>query len=154
MWYSPQELTSFKFQFKQLCLINGVVNKTQQQQQIIDNENGNLRGVESCTMERQLRRHQTIQCTVSAHKKGYSDEQTAMISRQCSQWNERVAFVQACRDYAEVYEPTIMPTIPTIPKCPPRFPFEMKKRNSSCSVEASSTSMRGSFTRRVRRRTI
>lgn len=179
--YSPQDLATFKFQFKQLCFANSTTDKNKQQQQIIDKEEGNLRGVESCSAERQLRRYQTIRCTVTASKKGYTDEQIAVVSRSCSKWNQRIAFVQACRDYAEIYEPSLMSTIPTIPKYPPRFPYEMKRKRKSMMMSTSSSSSSSSktiilpsscpvvdvpvaatstsidhdrFTRRVRRRTI
>jgi hypothetical protein len=135
LWYNQQDLANLKYQARKLAMAA--------------RQHGNkhnydvLRGLENCTLERHLHRHRTIQCTLSAHRKGMSAGETAMIARRCTAWNEEIAFVQACHDYCTVYQPSIAAGIPEVSNTPPKFPFALKR----AIVDLSEPQ------RRVRRRT-
>ena len=119
LWYGQMEIMSFKSEARKLALSGNLV-----------------RGLENCTMERQKHKYLTVRCTVNAHKQGLGAEHTANVSRRCSEWNEEVAFVQACHDYCTVYHPNMIAVIPpTVNTPPPRFPFESKKRSTTCAEE-------------------
>jgi hypothetical protein len=66
-----------------------------------------------------------MQSILSSYNKKMSPDETAFIAKQCSAWNEEVAFVQACHDYCSVYQPTLR--LPQVPTQPPKFPFELRQ---------------------------
>lgn len=132
LWYNRQALAAFKTEAKQQFMVHQLYR--------IHGGQDSLRGLENCTVQRQYWRHRTIQATLSAHKKGMNGLDIAAVSRKCTTWNEEIAFVQACHDYCEVYQPEMI--LPQVPVNPPRFPFELKRANHQESQR-----------RRVRRRT-
>jgi hypothetical protein len=83
------------------------------------------------TLQRQLHRHKSIQCTLSAYKKGMSIENIAKVARACAKWSREIAFMQACHDYADAYQPQLTKTIPKLSNIPPEFPFALKRAKSS-----------------------
>ena len=133
LWYSPHDLAAFKFEARKLSAALASGRKTEE----------SLRGFENSSLERLMYRHMTIQCVVSAHKKQMSPRQIAEMSRKCTQWNEEVAFFQACHDYCDVYQPAALPSLPKVPTTAPQFPFQLKR-----AAQESPSSCR----RRVRRR--
>jgi hypothetical protein len=136
LWYDTQTILNFRTEARNIVFFTNVEKK-----------NENTRGLQSCTLfERQLQRHKTIQCILSSCKKGYTWEQTAAMAQKCSTWNRDIALLQACRDFFEVYQPS-MP-LPDISQTPPAFPFELKR--ASCSSSTSTSCCQPP--RRVRRR--
>ena len=129
LWHDPKEISTFKNNVRKL-VTKGSTEKAETR-----------RGLESCTYERQLQRHRTIQCIVSSFKKGMTPEQTAEIAKRCSEWNKDVAILQACHDYFEVHQPEL--SLPHIDNTPPAFPFQLKRASNSNTTQ-----------RRVRRRTV
>ena len=137
LWYSTQDLKSFKKEAQYLAMEFHAGNISDRDQ---------IRGLEGTSMERLIHRHQTIQCTVSAYQKGLSPAGVASVAQKCSSWNEEVAFIQACHDYCDVYQPAdVSAEIPQVPSAPPAFPFELRKKRVSADSSCQS--------RRVRRRT-
>ena len=139
LWYTQNDLVTFKYQAKSLA------SAIRQQRHLPENRllEESVRGLEHCTHERQKHRYMTIRCTLSAHRRGMEPEKTALVARKCTAWSEEIAFVQACRDFADVYQPQMIALIPAV-SSPPEFPFVMKKKKRSADGEHSS--------RRVRRR--
>jgi hypothetical protein len=129
LWYDRQDLAQFRSELRKLASSAGSLNCN------------SLRGLESSSYSRKLHKHMTIQCTISAHKNGMSADQTAAMSRKCTEWNERVAYAQACHDYCNVYQPSM--ALPELSNKPPQFPFALKRS----SVDTSGP-------RKVRRRTL
>jgi len=140
LWYTSTEISTFRRQAGSLASSLGKEEGLPKNALYCDMP----RGLEHCTPERRKYRCLTIKCTLSASRSAIGAEKTAMIARKCTAWNENAAFVQACRDYAEIYEPQMLSLIPTV-GLPPKFPFPMKKR---CCASAGDGSRR-----RVRRRT-
>jgi hypothetical protein len=138
LWYQPAEIISFKQQARKLV-------KASRSSSFHNDDM--MRGLESCTLERQLNRHKTIQCILSAYKKGMKPDDTAKIAKICAAWSEEVAFVQACHDYCNVYQPTMKGQIPQISNTPPEFPFTLRRGKSRSNNRDQSSSRR----RRVRR---
>jgi hypothetical protein len=134
LWYNQTDLTSFKYQARELVRLPTAVDVCR-------------RGLEHCTPQRKKHRYMTICCTLSAHRRGMSADQTAMVARKCAQWCEEIAFVQACHDYATIYQPNLRSLIPAVHSSPPEFPFLLKqKKRSDCTASA------GQCSRRVRSR--
>jgi len=94
MWYSPQELTSFKLEAR--AFIMGTKTSIE------------TRGFEKYNIESADRKQMARRCIVLASKKGMSIEQIALVSRRLSQKTKGQAFKRACQDYCEVYEPTLV----------------------------------------------
>lgn len=114
LWHGQDELFAFRAEAKSLAR-SGV----------------KVRGLEHCTLTRQKQRKMTIKCTLSAQQKGLD---VAAVSQKCSEWNSEIAYVQACQDYCEVYQPAMLDRIPKVESIPARFPFTTKKReNTSCA---------------------
>jgi hypothetical protein len=129
LWYDSQKLSGFKSKARKM-----IFSKNVEQQET-------TRGLESCTLERQLQRRKTVQCILSSYKKGMTAEQTAMVSQRCGAWNRNFAVLQACHDYFEVHQPNV--PLPTLDNTPPEFPFQLKRAANSNDQPR----------RRVRRRT-
>lgn len=140
LWHDSETISTFKSNVRKLVLFKHKDNISRKTPQV-DIE---CRGLESCTYERQLQRHRTIQCIVSAYKKGMATERTAEIAQKCSAWNRDVAVLQACHDFFEVHQPDL--TLPHIDNTPPEFPFQLKR--AANTVDSNTTEER-----RVRRRT-
>jgi hypothetical protein len=137
-WIPTEQLQEFKTEARQLARA-GIL--------------GN--GLEGATMERSLHRHHSVQCTVEAHRQGLGTEHTAMVSRVCSAWSEELAFVQACHDYLTIYQPEMVPHIPTVASILPSttavFPSKLTVSNKRTgSHHQKEEEVVG---RRVRRRT-
>lgn len=139
LWYDRKEISNFKIQARQLVLACCKNKRKLQRSEI--NE---LRGLESCTVERQLHRHRSIQCTLSAYKRGMSTEDVSRIYESCTEWNVEIAWVQACHDYCNIYRPEMIPSIRYISNVPPKFPFALKRVSGDCA--------KSQYQRRVRRR--
>jgi hypothetical protein len=139
LWYQPAEIISFKQEARKLVKAS---------RSNLFHSDDMMRGLESCTLERQLNRHKTIQCILSAHKKGMKPDDTAKIAKICAAWSEEVAFVQACHDYCNVYQPTMKGQLPKLSNSPPEFPFALRRGKSRSNNRDQSSSRR----RRVRRR--
>jgi hypothetical protein len=115
VWYGASELMSFRREGRDvaLSLRKGVVAATP----------GEYRGFENTAPHRQRQRYLSIRCTLSAHRKGLSTEDTATVAQKCNEWSNELAFVQACHDYADVYQPHMTGMIPSLDSMPcPQFP--------------------------------
>lgn len=130
-WYSSSELVAFKTQLRRLA-------KGQEPCSVDER-----RGLEHITPQRQRHRLMTIRYTVSASKRGMTPDELYMVTRQCTRWNEQVAFVQGCRDFTSVYNPTMMSMIPSVGSTPPEFPFAIKvTKRSSDGISSANRSVR------------
>lgn len=133
LWYDSEDLASFKTQARKLASSS-----------ISDD----VRGLEYCNVERQKHKFLSIRCTLSAHRKGMSPDDTAIVAKKCTAWSEEIAFVQGCHDYYSVYEPEMTAFIPQVSIIPPEFPYAMKKKRVSSKLSPPESE------RRVRRRVI
>eukprot|EP00539_Tryblionella_compressa_P004870 CAMPEP_0178768476 /NCGR_PEP_ID=MMETSP0744-20121128/20265_1 /TAXON_ID=913974 /ORGANISM="Nitzschia punctata, Strain CCMP561" /LENGTH=202 /DNA_ID=CAMNT_0020424561 /DNA_START=128 /DNA_END=736 /DNA_ORIENTATION=+ len=116
IWYEKTDLMNFRRDARDVALSfrKGVAPATP----------GAYRGFESVAPLRQRQRHLSIRCTLSAHRKGLSVDETASIARRCNSWSNEVAFVQACHDYADIYRPDMSCMIPVVTSmAPPAFPY-------------------------------
>lgn len=137
LWYDRSELSGFKSRARKIVTESRLDNSSSN----IDN----LRGLEHCTAERQKHKVMSIQCTVSAFRRGLHPDRLASIAQRCTAWNSQNAFLQGCHDYCNVYNPAMANTIPQVTNIPPaQFPIAMRKR----MVTDASASQH----RRVRRR--
>jgi hypothetical protein len=141
LWYAQSDLADFKSQARKVA--SDIRNNRLEQQQ--DDDHIYTRGLEHCTPQRQKHRCLTIRCILSANRKGMSPDQISLVASKCTAWNGEVAFIQACHDYANVYQPSMTGLIPSATSSPPDFPFLVKKKR--CVDEESSS-------RRVVRRRI
>ena len=133
-WYDQDELTAFRAEAKQIAK-SGI----------------KVRGLEHCTPQRQRHRRLSIRCTLSAYRRGMDERNVAVVAQRCSEWNTEIAFVQACHDYCDIYQPAMKAAVPQISSIPARFPYATKKREATpptCGFEAQQND------RRVRRRTM
>ncbi|KAG7372576.1 hypothetical protein IV203_018719 [Nitzschia inconspicua] len=104
-WYSAIELTTFKEDAVQFADQLG--------------PHAPPRGLEGYTKERLKHKINTVRCIVVAYRKGKDSEFVAELSRKCSGWNKELAFNQACRDYFEVYDPSMLSQVqPVLTKAP------------------------------------
>ena len=117
LWFSREDLAQFKYQSRRLSNA-GVSDK-----KAFDS----LRGLECNSLGRLMHKHMTVQCIVSAYKKGMSPREIAAMARVCSNWNGEVALLQACHDYFDVHQPNLASNFPRVPSTPPKFPFELKR---------------------------
>ena len=152
MWYQPQEIFAFRKQVRKLLRTHKLKNQGKMMNGYDDDEV--FRGLECWVLERRLHRHKTIQCTLSAYKKGLNPDVTAQIENRCAAWSREIAFVQASRDYCNVYQPSMANTIPKLSNIPPAFPFTLKPTSSrkSRSAAVQDDNSTGSSSRRKRRR--
>ena len=133
-WYDQDELASFRAEAKELAK-SGI----------------KVRGLEHCAPQRQKHRRLSIKCTLSAYRRGMDERNVSVVAQRCSEWNTEIAFVQACHDYCDSYQPAMKAALPEISSIPARFPYATKKREAtpaSCSLESHQ------HDRRVRRRTM
>ena len=158
LWYDKETISSIR----QRELNKYMKSRRQQTQECCEQEDGNVRGLEKCSLERQLQRHRTVQCVLSGHKKGMTPEQTALMSMKCSVWNRDVAVLQACHDFFDAYGEnqdgrmfrapnrtnSCLPIMSNM--VPPPFPFKL--RRASCSSPTSKNDGSGDRLR-VRKRT-
>lgn len=151
LWYNKREITMFKVQAQRLVLSSCVQNR---KRKLNRDEIDALRGLESCTMERQMYRRKSIQCTLIATKKGMSAEEVSQIYHSCASWNKEIAQSQARHDYFTAYEPNKLHLVRRMSNVPPKFPFTMKRVSRSSSECSSSNKEAESsqFERRVRQR--
>lgn len=136
IWYGNADLAKFKLSAKKAAtsLRLGV-------------PCDDVRGVEGCTSARQERRYLAVRCTLSAHRRGLSANATAVVSQRCTEWNARVAVVQARHDFAEIYHPDLFRLLPRVEITPPRFPFvftESKAKRRRAAVDEDGVHPRAS----------
>jgi hypothetical protein len=142
IWYGASELIAFRREGREVALSfrKGAVPASP----------GQYRGFEGTAPNRQLQRILSIRCTLSAHRKGMSLEDTATVAQKCNEWSNQLAFVQACHDFADVYQPQMTCMIPAITSMPdPQFPSALMRNDP----EKRRTSLEGDESgRRVRHR--
>ena len=95
-WYNQSDLAEFKSEARNIIARGGGVHGSE-----------SIRGLEHCSEERRRHIYMSIRCTLSAHRHGLSVDQTAMESRKCTAWSGKIALVQACHDFAIVYQPSM-----------------------------------------------
>ena len=149
MWYQPQEIFAFRKQARKLLKTR---KKNNQGIMMMNCDDEVFRGLECWVLERRLHRHKTIQCTLSAYKKGMSSDVTAQIANRCAAWSREIAFVQASHDYYNVYQPSMASRIPKLSNIPPEFPFTLKPANKSRATVQQDDISTGSSSNRKRRR--
>jgi hypothetical protein len=118
IWYGSLELIAFRREGRDVALSfrKGIAAASP----------GQYRGFESTAPNRQRQRLLSIRCTLSAHRKGLSLEDTATVAQKCNEWSNQLAFVQACYDFADVYQPQMRCMIPDIASMPdPQFPSSL-----------------------------
>jgi hypothetical protein len=118
IWYGALELIAFRSEGRDVAFSyrRGVAADSPDQ----------YRGFESTAHNRQRQRLLSIRCTLSAHRKGLSLEDTATVAQKCNEWSNQLAFVQACHDFADVYQPHMTCMIPDISSIPdPQFPLSL-----------------------------
>lgn len=125
LWYNRAEISAFKEHIKEQARNFFLENKTNEQ------TNELPRGLEAYNLERRLHRHRTIQCTLSAYRKGMKAEEVAKVAHACGVWNCGIALIQACKDYCEVYQPSMISQVPKLSSNPPKFPFALKRSEKS-----------------------
>ena len=125
LWYNRVEIFAFKEHIKEQARNFFLENKTNEQ------SNELPRGLEAYNLERRLHRHRTIQCTLSAYRKGMKAEDVAKVAHACGVWNNGIALIQACKDYCEVYQPSMISQVPQLSSNPPKFPFALKRSEKS-----------------------
>ena len=125
LWYNRAEISAFKENIKEQARTFFLENKTNEQ------TNELPRGLEAYNLERRLHRHRTIQCTLSAYRKGMKAEDVAKVAHAYGVWNNGIALIQACKDYCEVYQPSMISQVPQLSSNPPKFPFALKRSEKS-----------------------
>ena len=143
LWYQPAEITAFRKKARKS------LKRFQKMKDLGLVTNAKFRGLECWALERRLYRHRTIQCTLSAHKRGMGPDLTAQIARRCTLWNEEIALLQASHDYCHAYEPAKASSIPKVFNVPPEFPFSLIPAISRTRDHSHISSKKR---RRVRRR--
>jgi hypothetical protein len=131
-WYSADELSQFKSQARNL--VRGGTSPADGDE--------SLRGLEHTNPLRQRHRRMTIRCTASAARQGLRGEQLGSVARKCTQWNGDIALLQACHDFATVYKPQMITTIPPIGENPPAFPFAVKSKRCSSDNTGATRNVR------------
>ena len=87
LWYNRAEISAFKEHIKEQARNFFLENKTNEQ------TNELPRGLEAYNLERRLHRHRTIQCTLSAYRKGMKAEDVAKVAHACGVWNCGIALI-------------------------------------------------------------
>jgi hypothetical protein len=116
MWYQPKELHRLKLQMRDHILAIQISEEK--------------RGLERYTIERSRNKQLGIRCTVLAYKKGMSEESISHVSKKCSSWFHKRAFVQAFQDYCEVYHPEMIGLVPQTSNTPPKLDFGTSNKRS------------------------
>jgi hypothetical protein len=131
MWYNNDELATFKRDAVSLA------------EYILYQFGSHAlpRGLEGCTRERLKHRTNTIRCIVVADKKGRTPDFVAELSRKCSGWNIDIACNQACRNFFELYNPTLLSQIQPVLTKAPKIALVRKARVASSTVMNSPTSI-------------
>ena len=122
VWYEVKELNHFKREAREAAI---------SYRKGLD---GDFRGFENCTFIRQKQRFMSIRCTLSAFHKGLSPRDVAKVAQTLNSWANDVSFIQACHDYAAIYESSMTNSIPCVSSMqPPEFPFAVNIRPYSSS---------------------
>ena len=140
VWYNREDMIQMKSSAKKLALETAAMRAAAAAAAAAAASSvrqSELRGLETCSVERQKRRRLSIKCTMSAHRRGMTPDQVAVISEKCSEWVTRQAFVVACHDFAELYRPDIVSMIPQVELTPPAFPFGFQPKTKMSSSSSS-----------------
>ena len=139
IWYGTSELMQFRREAKEVAfsMRKGVATRS------VDE----YRGFEATGLDRQRQRHLSLRCIASACRKGMTPDDVAEVAEKCNEWAQKNAFVQACHDYAQVYQPHMAAMIPSLTSLPgPQYPAAWVSEKRRVSLEE------GDCERRVRQR--
>jgi hypothetical protein len=121
-WYSRDELNQFKMEAREIILHSLGENSLTSS---LSSSSNTERGFECVAPQRRKHRRMSIQCTLSAARNGLGPAELSMVAQKCSQWSQKAAFLQACHDWATVYQPELSQRIPELQS--PIFPFAVKR---------------------------
>eukprot|EP00529_Nitzschia_sp_RCC80_P027641 CAMPEP_0113454640 /NCGR_PEP_ID=MMETSP0014_2-20120614/7967_1 /TAXON_ID=2857 /ORGANISM="Nitzschia sp." /LENGTH=244 /DNA_ID=CAMNT_0000346051 /DNA_START=270 /DNA_END=1004 /DNA_ORIENTATION=+ /assembly_acc=CAM_ASM_000159 len=150
VWYNREDMIQMKSSAKKLALRTAMAAAAREHQPVVPATKKVERGLETCSLERQKRRRLSIKCTMSAHRRGMTPDQVAVISERCSEWVTRQAFVVACHDFAELYRPDMIELIPQVESTPPAFPFGFQPKTPPSSVVGDNSSEKNGTNKRRR----
>ncbi|KAG7343422.1 hypothetical protein IV203_021367 [Nitzschia inconspicua] len=144
IWYGASELFAFRREGRDIALSF--------RKGLVPASPGQYRGFENTAPNRQQQRHLSIRCTLSAHRKGLNTEDTASVAKMCNEWSTELAFVQACHDYFDIYQPHLTCMIPDISSIPgPHYPSAWVQESAAKNMRR--VNLRGDQScRRVRQR--
>ena len=94
-------------------------------------------------MKRRKHKAVTLRYVLLAHKRGKDQDYVAALCAKLGYWNKEIAIHDACVDYYEVYQPSLVHLIPLVSSKPPTISLVpgAKSRNAT---GASSTTAAGS----------
>lgn len=109
MWYFHHELEYFKNEVRTACQIirdNGRSGGNTADSTIYNSTNFTMRGLEQrMCKNRQRNKVLSLWGTLKAQQRNRDPEFIAMISRKCSFSAAQLAYMEAARDYCEIYNP-------------------------------------------------
>lgn len=109
IWYFAQELESFKNDVRMACQTmrdDGLASGNSAASIIYNSDNFTTRGLEQrMCKNRQRNKVLSIWGTLKAQQRNKDPEFIAMIARKCSFTAAQLAYMEAARDYCEIYNP-------------------------------------------------
>jgi len=145
LWYFANELNEFKSEIRDAC--------QRIREDRLENDNSVVltnydapdfltRGLEGrICKNRQRNKALAVWGTLKAQQRNKDPEFIAMIARKCSSTSTQLAYMEACRDYCEIYNPEASASLTTQIEAfsSQSFPIKLKRKlNQSSSARTSS----------------
>lgn len=157
IWYFAHELESFKNDVRMACQTmrdDGLTSGNSAASTIYNSDNFTTRGLEQrMCKNRQRNKALSVWGTLKAQQRNKDPEFIAMISRKCSFTAAQLAYMEAARDYCEIYNPgeivSLSAQIETFAS--QAFPIKLKRKapspsssptNGDCSANTNSRNVR------------
>ena len=145
LWFTEQEIESFKVEARALCerIKLGIVTANE--------ETNSTRGLElRLSSDRQRRKFMILQAIIKAQKRYKEPKQLCNIARKCSVWSKAVAAIVAQRDYCDLYDPARSASVRAFPTLE-EYPLPFKSRDP-CTIPVKRPTSPVPHQRRVRPR--
>ncbi len=137
IWYFAHELESFKNDVRMACQTmrdDGIVSGNSAASTIYNSNNFTIRGLEQrMCKNRQRNKALSVWGTLKAQQRNRDPEFIAMIAKKCSFTAAQLAYMEAARDYCEIYNPgeiaSLSKQIETFAS--QAFPIKLKRKSPS-----------------------
>lgn len=160
IWYRAQELDVFKSSVRSACQEirdNGLPSSNTAASTIYNSARFPTRGLEQrICKNRQRNKALSIWGTLKAQQRSKDPEFIAMIARKCSFTASQLAFMEAARDFCEIYNPREVDALSAQIElfASQSFPIKLKRKSTdSASVTSNGDCRHNSNGRNVRIRT-
>lgn len=146
IWYLASELEEFKNEIRPVCQQirdNGFSNGNAAAYALYNTADFSTRGLEQrMCKNRQRNKALAVWGTLKAQQRNNNPEFIAMIARKCSYTAAQLAYMEAARDYCEIYNPGKIASLSAQIEsfASQSFPIKLKRKSSDSDSSATDNS--------------